>query len=242
MKIHILSGDSLVEPFSKTELEGEVIVCRECLVDGPVSAEGLEDFWELRERYLTKSFPEVEQDYREKVVDQFVHAWNSADGNEVNLWFEYEAFCQVNLWFTIWMLRNTDARFAIVYPQPKEPSDIWKGFSQHDSDGLFDCYLNKVRLTHDDVFLAVRLWEAYQKGDGDELVSLGKKEAKAFPTLEDVTMAVSERDSAPREAVQQIIASGKSTFGEVFQEFSETQGIWGLGDLQVKRIYDELAG
>ena len=37
----------MVETFKKTNIEGEIIVCRECLIDGDLSAENLEDFWRV---------------------------------------------------------------------------------------------------------------------------------------------------------------------------------------------------
>ncbi len=37
--IHVLAGDSLVEPFKNTNIKGEIVVCRECLIDGDLKAE-----------------------------------------------------------------------------------------------------------------------------------------------------------------------------------------------------------
>ena len=58
MIYHVLPGDALVETFEKTNIEGEIIVCRECLIEGDWQAESLEDFWQLRENYLSKTLSE----------------------------------------------------------------------------------------------------------------------------------------------------------------------------------------
>ncbi len=41
MKIHVLPGDSLVETFNKSDIEGEIIGCRECLIEGDAQAKNL---------------------------------------------------------------------------------------------------------------------------------------------------------------------------------------------------------
>ncbi len=71
MIYHVLPGDSLVETFEKTKIKGEIIVCRECLIEGDLTAKNLEDFWNVRENYLTKNFPQKENFYAENVRGEF---------------------------------------------------------------------------------------------------------------------------------------------------------------------------
>ncbi len=239
MKIHILSGDSLVGPFENTRIEGEKFVCRECMVDGDLGGEGLEEFWETRRKFLLGAYPDVEHDYSSDVVDQFAGMWNAADGNEVNLWFEYELFCQANLWFTVWLLRNTDARFRIVYPKIDTEDDIWKGFAGLDEGGLKRSFEDRISMSHDDVFLAVGLWESFKDRDWDTLSELGKTETKAFPTLKQVTKAACEIETRPKESLDAIIEEVGEDFSEIFRLFGEREAVYGFGDLQVKRLLSE---
>ncbi|MCB1024863.1 MAG: DUF1835 domain-containing protein [Acidobacteria bacterium] len=240
MDVNVLSGDSLVENFKKTGIDGEMIVCRECFVDGDLSGGDLEEFWATREKFLNSAYSTGEDaKYQEKVTDEFVRLWNLADGNAVNLWFEYELFCQVNLWFTIWLLRNSAAEFYLVYP-PLQEENRWSGFGSLDSDGLKNCFAGKMRINDDDLYLGVQLWEAFQKRDFETLRSLGERESKGFPTLNEVCEAACEIETRPAETLRQIVAEGKSSFGEAFGEFSRIEGVYGFGDLQVKRIFDDL--
>lgn len=241
MNVHVLSGDSLVEEFKKTNLDGETVVCRECLVDGELRSDGLEEFWAMRENYLSKTYPKEPNFYKEKVKDEFIKLWNLGDGNKINLWFEYELFCQVNLWFCLWLLRNTQAEFYIVYPQLKNKEDVWKGFGDLNSEELKTSFDSRVKFSHDDVFLAVQLWEAFQDRDFKKLVELADTESKCFPYLKEVCEAAAQIETRPKESLEKIIEGGKTDFGEVFGEFSETEGIYGFGDLQVKKIFDEIS-
>ena len=53
--IHILNGDSLREMLQQAKMEGEFIICRECLIEGPIQAADLATFWVMRAKYLDKA-------------------------------------------------------------------------------------------------------------------------------------------------------------------------------------------
>ena len=240
MNIHVLAGDSLAAPFGETEIDGEVFVCRECLVDGDAGTDSLEGFWLRREAYLAGNYEKEEGFYEDKVKNEFIRLWNRSEGNNVNLWFERELFCQVNLWFTIWLLRNTEATMYVVYPKLAKDTDIWKGFSFLNSNELKTSFEERIKLNHDDIYLGVQLWEAFQARDFEKLSDLGSTESKAFPTLKEVCEAAVEIETRPRNSLAKIIESGAKDFGAAFKAFNETEAIYGLGDLQVKKLYDEV--
>ena len=55
---HILNGDALLDFFPESILSGEIIVARECLVDGPQDGETLETFWETRSNFIAGEYGE----------------------------------------------------------------------------------------------------------------------------------------------------------------------------------------
>ncbi len=242
MNIHLLCGDSLAKPFHSTGIEGEVKICRECFVDGDLKSEGLEDFWEKREKYLTTAYNGETPKYVTDIRDEFIALWNLADvkENSVNLWFERELFCQVNMWFSIWLLRTTETDFFVVYPRLENDDDKWKGFSQLDHEGLKASFEKREKLSYGDVYLAVELWEAFEKRDFEKLTALGKTESEAFPTLKEVCEAAVQIETRPKDSLKKIIAEGAQDFTSAFKAFSETEAVYGFGDLYVKRIYDSL--
>src|SRR5215218_1547267 len=101
MKIHVLAGDALAADFKNAGFEGEIIVCRECLVEGDARAENLEDFWRVRAGFIKTTYGETEEKYFAGVVGELEKLTNLAPGAEANLWFEYELFCQANMWFCL---------------------------------------------------------------------------------------------------------------------------------------------
>ena len=59
MKAHVLPGDSLRPEFEKTNLDGDIIVCRECLISGDVDADSLPEFWDQRARFILSAGDEL---------------------------------------------------------------------------------------------------------------------------------------------------------------------------------------
>jgi hypothetical protein len=236
MIIHVLPGDAIVEEFSRTGLEGQVAVCREALVDGPVNAEGLHDLWNLREEYFAETDPDAENSYGQHIVAEFGKLIELPASSEVNLWFEYELFCQVNMWFCLYILRETKAEVYRVAPSVRADGDIWKGFGGLGADLLRKCHTDRQKLEREDISLGSELWQAHRTGNGDRLRSLSTTPVIGFPFLKEVCEAEVVKAFRPKEILREIIDGGLSDFQEVFQAFSDRAGVYGYGDSQVKQI------
>jgi hypothetical protein len=241
MKIHVLAGDALAGDFKSCAVEGEIIVCRECLVEGAVNAANLEDFWQTRARFISVSYGGNDSNYFQKVVSEFEKLQTLAKpGAEINLWFEYELFCQVNLWFCLCLLRESEAKIFRVAPVVREEPEIWKGFGGLNSEDLEKCFAKRVKFSEKDILLGADLWKAYQNADYEGLERLSENESECFPYLKEVCRAEIEKNSRPRKVLQGIIETGKTDLAEIFPEFSAQAGVYGFGDSQVQRILAEI--
>ena len=58
MNYQVLPGDAVAEEFRKTKIDGNVIICRECLIVGDVDADILPEFWEQRARFILSEYGE----------------------------------------------------------------------------------------------------------------------------------------------------------------------------------------
>jgi hypothetical protein len=236
MRFHVLPGDAQVGVFKETGIEGEMIVCREALVDGPVNAAGLEDLWKIRAAYLSGA--DDAPDYFKDVVPEFEKLINAPTDAEIDLWFEYELFCQVNMWFCLWLLRDSTAAIYRVEPCILTTENRWNGFGGMAADDLRRCFDNRTLFGKADVQLGASLWEAYRSGDNDRLLVLSQASSESFPYLEEVCAAAVEKDTKPAQVLAGIAGDGITEFGKVFAEFSQRAGVYGFGDLQVKRLFD----
>ncbi|MBA4851808.1 DUF1835 domain-containing protein [Emticicia sp. BO119] len=244
MTYNILNGDSLAYSFPEAGIAGEIIVCREALIDGNLSGDTLTEFWQNRAKSLDISLDE----YQSYSVSEFEKILNAPDNSTFNLWFGYDLFCQANVWFVLSLIDSLAIRreVYIVYPTFLEEADIWKEFGRADAEDLRVSFSNKVQFGETDFQLARELWQAYKNQDLLTLVQLAERKSACFPYLKDACVAHIERFasggalSRPERILKDILQKGETNFYKVFGEFSAREGVYGFGDSQLKPIYDKL--
>lgn len=239
MNIHVLPGDALTENFADANIEGEIVVCRECLVDGDVKADDLADFWNVRAAFIASSFGETKEKYFQGVAGELEKLRRVEPDAEINLWFEHELFCQTNMWFCLWLLSETRAKVFRVAPLDEKESDVWKGFVGGAAD-LRRSFASRIRFSDEEIALGANLWRAFQSADYEELERLSQTESACFPHLAAVCRAAIEKNSRPQEILRAITAGKSSDFAEIFSEFSRRAGVYGFGDAQVARLLREI--
>ena len=240
---HILNGDSLKEHFPDT-IPGEIIVARECLVDGNVNSSNLAELFQVRAAFISNNYDGYkEQDYFDKTVPEFQKIQDIPEGADINLWFEDDLFCQVNLWFVINLLckRNQNNQLFLVRPELHNQYGFG-GLVQSELISLFEHRLKLIELD-----TLAQLWEFYQVNDIERLTETSAQLKNLYPFIYTAVQAHIDRIPAngnmgrPSQSLVQIMAELDTTeFGPVFREFCKREPIYGFGDLQVKRLLDEL--
>ena len=235
---HITNGDYLAEDLKKTSIEGEIIVCREALVSGDLKADSLKEFWKVRAKSISENYNFSKQSYYEKSVSEFEKILNIPEGSEVNLWFEDDLFCQVNLWFCVSLLSNLkDLKIYRIFPKTTLENH-WKGFADSDDFDLENSLKSRVLFNENDIELAVDLWKAFQNNNIDSLKQLPENQSDCFNFLKEVIESYININ--PEDFIKNQIENGLTDFDSVFKKFQEELGIFGFGDLQVKKIYDKV--
>ena len=240
--IHILNGDGLGEQFPK-DLPGEILVFRECLVEGPKKVVEFEAFFDSRAAYLSDTYdPTIKESYSLELSIPLMRVVAEQAPAEVVLWFEEDLFCQANFWFICHFLEASGYRGKVSWAKP---SGIAKyNFGLLSKESLTAVFKDRIPV---DIAKASPLWQAYSINDSDELIRL----------VEDITdlseyiipAALAYRDmntstieqSRPYLSLLEITNTLKTThFGKVFMEFCKKEGVYGFGDLQVKRLFDKI--
>ena len=246
-RIALLNGDCLSEQLKDAELPLERIIFREALVSGPLGGNTWEEFWETRVGFLTQNYGATALEVQEKTVAELEKVRSLADGVELSLWFEDDLFCQVNLWFVLNLL--SDARKIKIYrvfPPEGSSANSWKGFGNASAAALEQAYELKVPFTSSDLVLGKNLWEAYRLGDRAQLTTLSKSASPCFRQLAEVCQAHLDRISEdpserrPEKVIVELLAMGITDFDTLFSQFSEREGIYGFGDLQVRELLDSI--
>ena len=240
---HILNGDVLKDRFPQS-IEGQLIVIRECLVDGPVNNDSLEAFYKTRSHFLNIHYEDTSiKDYYAKVVSEFNKIKSIPNDSEINLWFEDDLFCQVNLWFIIYLLSISKCKASVFLVRPKNHTQY--GFGGLSGSELIEIFNQKIQLKP--INKLSNLWHLYKDGKHDLLLeyigNLNSIYAFMIPAIKANIERIPSTDNLgrPKEALLKISKTlNTKSFPEIFNAFCEQQPIYGLGDLQVKRLWNEL--
>ncbi len=240
MIYHVLPGDAPVEEFRKTAIEGEVIVCREAFIAGPIDASDPEQFWDERAKFVLTEYGEDEIVYHEKVAAELERIADIGPGDEVNLWFEYELFCSVNLWFCLSRLTGSGAKIFRVEPIVLSEKERWAGFGKFDAATFKVCFDARQLVSQGDLKLGSDLWSAFVHRDAAVLHELSNSSSPCFTYLGEVARAAAEIETKPYDILRELRSKGLMDFESVFPEFAKQAGVYGFGDLQVARMLDSL--
>ncbi len=239
---HILNGDSLKDQFPK-KINGEIIVARECLVDGNVKGDNIEEFFHSRAEFIASYEGYTEQDYYDKTVPEFQKMQGVIDNAEVNFWFEDDLFCQVNFWFVLNLLWNSSQNKTIYLIRPKAHNQY--GFGGLNEMELQTVYEERTLLTSLDKLSC--LWKYYQNEDFDNLIKTASELESDYPFILTAVKAHLDRIPSegnlgkPSESLIQIMKDlNTDQFNLVFREFCNRESNYGFGDLQVKRLFDDI--
>ncbi len=105
--LHIVNGDSTAKLLSKSSINGDIVVWREMLCEGPVINDvGTDNFWKIRYDFYENELGIKKLDYFDNSIKEIIKLEDLEGYKEVVLWFEYDLFCQVNLMALCFYLIN----------------------------------------------------------------------------------------------------------------------------------------
>ncbi len=244
LTLHVLNGDALQSQFPNV-IKGNRFVFRECLLQGDVSGKTLSEFFQNRAIVLATQFGEPVESYQNKVVTELENLLNKLPkATEVNLWFEDDLFCQVNLWFLVHLIQKYSTTKADIYlVRPLEHTRF--GFGGLHSNELIQLVQEKMKLSPLEEIS--NLWTQYQNSDWEMLEKNAKILSKQYPFIAHAVQAQLDRLpqgnslGKPAEFLLHLINHENITsFPVLFQTFSEALPIYGYGDAQVQMLLSEL--
>lgn len=243
MEYHILNGDALANQLPST-IKGEILVTRECLVEGDVSGNTLNEFLLNRATHITTTYGESIENYQKNVASQILSISSIPNQSQVVLWFEEDLFCQVNLWFVSSLLVGKKIDAFLVLPV----GDIQYGFGGMDAKQLVEAYNTRLKLSENQLQSFAELWHYYKNNNLNQLEIKGNRTGQYFPFVSKAISAHIERvpkknnelSILDEKMLKMIEKHGKENFVKVFQEFSSKESVYGFGDLQVKHLFDAL--
>ncbi len=240
---HILNGDALLECFPK-EIEGKSMVFRECLVDGDVTGDSLQDFFRVRAKFLSQAYGGISKgEYYQQTVSEFQKIEAIPEKAVINLWFEDDLFCQVNFWFLVNHLHQLNCSYKLFLVRPPKLDHL--GFGGLNQKGLWLAFKNRIHIQEPERIAA--LWTAYKYHKTDDLLGIAGSLQQELPFVYNAVKAHLQRipssqyPGKPVLSIMQIMDDlNTDEFGPVFREFSRRESVYGFGDLQVQRLLNQI--
>lgn len=171
--LHILNGDATLPGFTDADIPGDVMIWREVLSEGPLLQNvASAAFWELRSDWISSTFGETPDGYHDGMIVPLEKL--SAPYEEINLWFEFDLHCQVNLLGAMMMLNlQTNLSAPEVYlisPSEFPGIESFTGMGELNGEQMDYLYDNiRVQLSEYDFTLAIEAWQLYVEGNAAKL-------------------------------------------------------------------------
>ncbi len=170
--LHITNGDSLTERLKDIDLDGEVVVWREMLCEGPTRSHvGDDKFIEVRKKFLSDKYGITPADYEEKFVTQLKKLAAIDSYDEIILWFEFDLFCHINMLAAISFLLDSKHKEPLYLVCSGRVPGVKEliGLSELSDKQLIKHYERKIRLSEDDLDMADFIWKLYCGKDPSKL-------------------------------------------------------------------------
>lgn len=251
--LHILNGDSTAQSFRDTGLEGDQLVWREILSEGPLEADiSSAAFWRARASWIGKTFRETPEDYLAAMMSELSKLGDPYD--EINLWFEFDLHCQANLLGVLnYLIKKTDLSAPAVYlicPQDFPGKENFIGMGELTGEELEYLYDNiRVQLGEPDFALAAEAWPVYVNQNAEKLKHfIGETEywgnlSALKPALEAQLkrLQVDENGlNGVEKTLFEIYRGGAKTKADIYRSFWQTEKIYGFGDSQIDLYLNRL--
>ncbi len=170
--LHILNGDATLHSFEQTGLDGDTLVWREVLSEGPLEEDITSSgFWNQRSTWITRAFEDTPAGYEHKVTHELAKL--NEPYEEINLWFEFDLHCQINLLGVLMLLKRqvdlSQPQLYLISPDDYPEVTDFRGMGQLNGSQLENLYDGRLGISAIDFYVADIAWRLLVKNDLQEL-------------------------------------------------------------------------
>ena len=249
-QLHIISGDDLAQHILDLKIEGETVIWREMLCEGPTVSElGSQEFIALRTEFLKENYQISPEDYKIQFLKELKKLTFYNTYEEVVLWFEFDLFSHINMLAAIHHLMENHLKVPVylVCSKKLKGEKEQTVLSQLPLKDLKNHYDNRIALAQDDLEMASLLWQLYNENYPQKLKKLIKEKTN-FEYLSSCLRAHIERfpnsqtglNSLEKNILKLIAHNTITSMNQLLGYSLEYQGYYGYGDRQMQRVLDKL--
>jgi len=244
MTLHIVNGDSTAGTLRRSGIKGAVFSFADALISGPAPTNFDRKTWrETRATHLSNLYGISLAECKRTLLQQEVALESFSQHEEVVLWFEHDLFCQLNLlsllaWFA--RLERGRTRLSLINIDKFPGRENFRGLGELNPDELLSLFPERQLVTSKQLKLAANAWTAFCAPDPTQIEDFRKRDTSELPSLDaafDVHLrrfpSVKNGLGHVEETTLRMVQDGHHTFIDLFLEFGDVAGVYGLGDLQV---------
>lgn len=250
-QLHIINGDDLAQNILDLKIEGEIVIWREMLCEGPTAPElNSKEFIKLRKEFLMENYQISAEDYEEQFLKELKKLTSYNSYQEVVLWFEFDLFSHINMLAAINHLLEKQLKVPVylVCSKKLKGEKVQTILSKLPLKDLKNHYDNRIALSQGDLEMASLLWQLYNENNPQKLKKLIKEKTN-FEYLSSCLRAHIERfpnsqtglNSLERNILKLITSNTITSMNQLLGYSLEYQGYYGYGERQMQRVLDKLS-
>lgn len=249
-----MNGDSTAEILKQTSIEGDMVIWREMLCEGPIcKAVGSDEFWLKRYQYFENELGVSKLEYYDKTIKEIIKLEDVSGYDEVVLWFEYDLFCQVNLMaLCTYLLENysKSVLYYLVCTGKEKGKDQLQTLSDYETDSYPKLLENKVKLSRSKLLFAKQCWEIYVENNPEKLKAFIfnkyskfayfqlaiNQHLKRFPKVNGLNQI--------QQKILEVINLGNLNKNQIVRDmliWQRTETVYGFGDLQYFNYLEKMS-
>ncbi|MNQ94526.1 hypothetical protein D3C85_1100470 [compost metagenome] len=250
--LHIVNGDAFGDKLRASGIDGEILVWRESLYEGPIGMH-MSDSVLLAKRasYMQQKYGIPEDTFRDQTLAQETKLDTlSNDVGEVVLWFEHDLYDQLMLSYLLSRIAEQSHcafQLSLVCIDHYPGVDPFYGLGQLTVDQILPLHGTWLPVTDKQLRLACKVWKAYAASEPLSMAALLEGDLSALPFLKKALAAHTARFpslhnglSAIQQLTLELLVDDDVSVLSLFQKVTEQASHYGLGDLQFWGILDGL--
>jgi Domain of unknown function (DUF1835) len=242
--LHVTNGDAAAEAIRSTGVDGDVLIWRDVLHEGPVpAAVGVRELREIRAGFLARCGWSTRAEALEDLARRDERLAKALDaGEEIVLWFEHDLFDQLQLLQVLDRLADSDRLPRISAVEVEQPVggmrtvELIAAYARSRSYGAAELALGRLG------------WEAFRADDPRDLEKLAAEGTAELPALSAALRRLLQQFpglddglSRTERQIVAVLADGPLAFEDLFERSQAEEDPKFLGDAVLELYLDRLA-
>ncbi|NQX61860.1 DUF1835 domain-containing protein [Paenibacillus qinlingensis] len=241
--MHIVNGDSFGDKLRASGIDGEILVWRESLYEGPIGMQMSDsDLLSRRATYMSNRYGIPEDTFKSQTIQQEAKLDTLSNVDEVVLWFEHDLYDQLMLCYLLSRIEEITRRpfqLSLICIDSFPGVVPFYGLGQLTVDQILHLHGTWLSVSEDQHSLASKVWTAYSASEPLSMAALLEEDLSPLPFLKKALEAHTARFpsmqnglSAIQQLTLELLVDKEVSPPSLFQNLSEQASHYGLGDLQ----------